>query len=58
MTPDLLYEEDFYAWTQQQAQALRRLRVGDNDLDIEHIAEEIEDLGRAISARRGHFAGT
>jgi Domain of unknown function DUF29 len=47
ITPDLLYEEDFYAWTQQQTQALRRLHMRDNELDIEHIAEEIEDLGRS-----------
>jgi hypothetical protein len=47
VTADLLYEEDFYAWTQQQAELLRRLPVISNELDIEHIAEEIEDLGRA-----------
>jgi hypothetical protein len=45
MTADLLYEEDFYAWTQQQAELLRRLPAISNELDIEHIAEEIEDLG-------------
>ena len=43
---DSLYEADFYAWTQQQAELLRRLHVVDNKLDLEHIAEEIEDLGR------------
>ncbi|HKQ86712.1 MAG TPA: DUF29 domain-containing protein [Candidatus Acidoferrales bacterium] len=47
MTADLLYEEDFYAWTQQQAELLRRLAAISNALDIEHIAEEIEDLGRS-----------
>jgi hypothetical protein len=47
MTADLLYEEDFYAWTQQQAELLRRLPAISNELDIEHIAEEIEDLGRS-----------
>jgi hypothetical protein len=41
-----LYEDDFYAWTQEQAAALRALR-GDNRLDAEHLAEEIEDLGRS-----------
>ena len=40
-----LYEEDFYAWTQAQAQALRTHFKGDNRLDVEHLAEEIEDLG-------------
>ena len=41
-----LYEEDFYAWTQRQAELLRRLPPAGNELDLEHIAEEIEDLGR------------
>jgi hypothetical protein len=44
---DALYEEDFYAWTQQQAELLRGLRAAGNELDLEHIAEEIEDLGRS-----------
>src|ERR1700747_1668910 len=47
MTAELLYDEDFYAWTQQQAELLRRLPTISNELDIEHIAEEIEDLGRS-----------
>jgi DNA-binding PucR family transcriptional regulator len=44
---ETLYDEDFYAWTQQQAALLRRLRPVGNELDLEHIAEEIEDLGRS-----------
>jgi hypothetical protein len=44
---DSLYEEDFYAWTEQQADLLRRLPPVGNELDLEHIAEEIEDLGRS-----------
>ena len=47
VTADLLYEEDFYAWTQWQADLLRRLPDISNELDVEHIAEEIEDLGRS-----------
>jgi DNA-binding PucR family transcriptional regulator len=47
MTTDALYEDDFYAWTQQQAELLRRLPPAGNQLDLEHIAEEIEDLGRS-----------
>ena len=39
------YEDDFYAWTQYQAQVLRSLRTRDNRLDREHLVEEIEDLG-------------
>lgn len=42
-----LYDEDFYAWTQEQAKLLRRLPPGDNRLDTELIAEEIEDLGKS-----------
>ena len=42
-----LYDEDFYAWTQEQADLLRRARPGDNRLDTELIAEEIEDLGKS-----------
>jgi hypothetical protein len=43
-----LYDEDVFAWSQQQTAALRRLaarRNLPNDLDIAHIAEEIEDVG-------------
>ena len=47
MTAELLYAEDFYAWTQKQAELLRRLPPVGNELDIEHIAEEIEDLVRS-----------
>lgn len=47
----LLYEEDYFAWLQQQAAALRRLaeerRDLPNDLDIVQIAEEIEDVGKS-----------
>jgi hypothetical protein len=41
------YEDDFYAWTEEQAALLRRLPAGANRLDLERIAEEIEDLGRS-----------
>jgi hypothetical protein len=41
----LLYDQDFYAWTQAQAQALRMHFRSDNRLDVEHLAEEIDDLG-------------
>ena len=42
-----LYDEDFYAWTQQQAEVLRTHFQGDNRLDVEHLAEEVEDLGKS-----------
>jgi hypothetical protein len=44
------YDEDVLAWSEQQAAVLRELagRKGlPNQLDLEHVAEEIEDLGRA-----------
>jgi len=47
MSTESLYEQDFYAWTQQQAELLRRLPAIGNEIDLEHIAEEIEDLGRS-----------
>jgi hypothetical protein len=36
------YDTDFYAWTQAQAAAIRAKEVA--ALDIEHLAEEVEDL--------------
>src|SRR5215213_8650302 len=42
-----LYDEDFYAWTQQQAELLRHGPATANRLDYDLIAEEIEDLGRS-----------
>jgi Domain of unknown function DUF29 len=38
------YEQDFYAWTQRTAELLRAGRF--DEADIEHVAEEIEDMGR------------
>jgi hypothetical protein len=44
---DELYEQDFYVWTQRQAEALRRLaEIRPNvELDFPHLIEEVEDLG-------------
>jgi hypothetical protein len=41
-----LYETDYYAWTLDQAERLRRL-AGDNRIDAGHLAEEVEDLGKS-----------
>src|SRR5579864_6921735 len=41
------YDDDFYAWTQYQAEVLRTLRTRDNRFDREHLSEEIEDLGNS-----------
>jgi hypothetical protein len=42
-----LYESDFVAWTREQAAELRRLRDAriNSRLDLEQLAEEVEDLG-------------
>jgi hypothetical protein len=45
--PDTLYERDFVAWTEEQARALRSRGGGGNALDHDHLAEEIEDLGKS-----------
>jgi Domain of unknown function DUF29 len=41
----ILYDQDFYAWTQEQASLLRNGNL--KAIDIEHLAEEIEDMGRS-----------
>ena len=41
------YEDDFYAWTQYQAEVLRTMAVADNRFDRENVVEEIEVLGRS-----------
>lgn len=38
-----LYERDFYAWTREQAGALRTRRP--NAIDWQHIAEALESMG-------------
>jgi hypothetical protein len=43
MTPSL-YEEDFFEWTRRNAELLRAGQLV--QADIEHIAEEIEDMGK------------
>jgi len=57
MSNDAHYEKDFFEWTQQQAQALRRAaneRVNTH-LDWENIAEEIESLGKRDRNRATSF---
>jgi hypothetical protein len=39
------YTDDFYAWTQQQAEILKNQEF--ERLDWQNIAEEIEDMGRS-----------
>ena len=44
--PGGLYERDVYAWSKEQAALLRARRFA--DLDLEHVAEEIEDVGGGL----------
>lgn len=39
-----LYEHDIHAWTEQTAELLRQRRF--HELDIEHLVEELETMGR------------
>jgi hypothetical protein len=45
--PDGLYKRDVLAWSQRQADLLRRLGRGErvDDVDWTNLAEEIEDVG-------------
>ena len=40
-----IYEHDFYAWLTSNAQLLREQRIA--DVDIDHIAEELESMGKS-----------
>jgi hypothetical protein len=40
-----LYDQDFYAWANEQAGLLRAGKL--SEADIEHIAEEIESMGKS-----------
>ncbi len=40
-----LYEIDFYAWTQQQAELLRERRF--DHLDLENLVDEVESVGKS-----------
>jgi len=39
------YEQDFYGWTQEQADLIRAGKV--SSLDLENLLEEIESMGRS-----------
>ena len=42
-TLSTLYEQDFHAWALQSAELVRTGRL--EQLDLEHLAEELEDMG-------------
>jgi hypothetical protein len=39
------YDQDFYAWTQEQAKLLRSGNL--SQIDVENVAEELESMGRS-----------
>ena len=41
-----LYEEDFYVWAERQTELLRARRF--DELDLEHLTEEVDDLSCAL----------
>ena len=49
---DDLYEQDLYAWFKAQAALLRAGRFA--DLDLDHLIEEIEDVGGALKRSVRH----
>jgi hypothetical protein len=56
--PDSLYEQDILAWSNHQADLLRRLARGErvNDVDWARVVEEIEDVGLSeLNAVRSHL---
>ncbi len=44
MSTSTLYDRDFYAWSKEQAALLRSGKL--SEADLEHIAEEIESMGK------------
>jgi hypothetical protein len=44
--PSDLYQQDLYAWSKAQADLLRAGRFA--ELDLQHVIEEVEDVGGAL----------
>ena len=51
-TSTALYDQDFYAWTQEQAALLREGKW--HELDLANLAEEIESLGKRETRELEH----
>jgi hypothetical protein len=47
-----LYEQDVYAWSKAQADLLRAGRFA--ELDLEHLIEEVDDLGESLKRSVRH----
>ena len=45
MMSSTLYEHDFYGWVNEQARLLKTKQF--QDIDIEHLIEEIESMGKS-----------
>lgn len=43
--PPSQYERDWYAWAMENAELLRQGRL--SEVDLRHIAEELEDMGKS-----------
>jgi len=41
------HDVDFYTWTREQAARLRASPCDVSQLDLDNLAEEIEDMGRS-----------
>jgi hypothetical protein len=48
------YDRDYHAWAMRQAEALRSRQLG--ELDVENLAEEVEDLARQVKSELQHRA--
>jgi hypothetical protein len=44
VSPGADYDTDFFQWTQSTAEMIRQGRLA--EVDLEHVAEEIEDMGK------------
>jgi hypothetical protein len=54
--PNQSYDQDFYAWSKEQADLLRAGRF--KELDLEHLIEEVDDLGGALKRSVRHRVRT
>ncbi len=46
-----LYDEDFYEWAQKNAQLMRQGKL--SEIDVENIAEELDDMGKSRQRELG-----
>jgi Domain of unknown function DUF29 len=51
-----LYEQDIYAWSKAQADLLRAGRFA--ELDLDHLIEEVDDLGESLKRSVRHRTRT